>query len=94
MEEVVDQAAMDRRAFLEDKAKKWAQLNARKYSDKRKFGHVAAQKEDMPASHLRRVVKDHGDMSSRKYKQDKRVYLGALKYIPHAVLKLLENIPM
>ena len=29
----------------------------------------------------------------RKYRQDKRVYLGALKYVPHAVLKLLENMP-
>ena len=29
-----------------------------------------------------------------KYRQDKRVYLGALKYVPHAVLKLLENMPM
>jgi len=24
---------------------------------------------------------------------DNRVYLGALKYIPHAVYKLLENMP-
>ena len=33
-------------------------------------------------------------MSSTKYRNDKRIYLGALKYIPHAVLKLLENMPM
>lgn len=33
-------------------------------------------------------------MTSRKYRHDKRVYLGALKYMPHAVLKLLENMPM
>lgn len=33
-------------------------------------------------------------LSLRKYRQDKRVYLGALKYVPHAVLKLLENMPM
>ena len=39
-------------------------------------------------------VQDHGDMSSRKFRHDKRVYLGALKYIPHAVYKLLENMPM
>ena len=32
-------------------------------------------------------------MSSRKYRQDKRVYLGALKFVPHAVYKLLENMP-
>ena len=31
---------------------------------------------------------------TRKYRHDKRVYLGALKYVPHAVLKLLENMPM
>jgi len=32
-------------------------------------------------------------MSSKKFRHDKRVYLGALKYIPHAVYKLLENMP-
>lgn len=48
----------------------------------------------MPPEHIRKVIRDHGDMSSRKYRYDKRVYLGALKYIPHAVLKLLENMPM
>lgn len=32
-------------------------------------------------------------MSSRKFRHDKRVYLGALKFVPHAVFKLLENMP-
>lgn len=40
------------------------------------------------------LSRDHGDMSSKKYRHDKRVYLGALKFIPHAVYKLLENMPM
>ena len=48
----------------------------------------------MPAEHVRKIIKDHGDMSSRKYRHDKRVYLGALKFVPHAVYKLLENMPM
>ena len=43
---------------------------------------------------MRKILKDHGDMSSRKFRSDKRVYLGALKFIPHAVYKLLENMPM
>ncbi|PYH90055.1 PROCN-domain-containing protein [Aspergillus ellipticus CBS 707.79] len=34
--------------------------------------------------HLRKIVRDIGDRS----------YLGALKFMPHAVLKLLENMPM
>lgn len=33
-------------------------------------------------------------MSTRKFQKDKRIYLGALKYVPHAVLKFLENMPM
>jgi len=32
-------------------------------------------------------------MSNRKFRNNKRVHLGALKYVPHAVMKLLENIP-
>ena len=51
------------------------------------------EKEELPAEVLRKIIKDHGDMSSKKFKQDKTVYLGALKYIPHAIYKLLENLP-
>lgn len=73
---------------------KWHQLQTKRFADKRKFGFVDAQKEDMPPEHIRKIIRDHGDMTSRKYRHDKRVYLGALKYMPHAVLKLLENMPM
>lgn len=81
-------------AALEEKARKWQQLNTKRYGEKRKFGYVASQKEDMPPEHVRKIIKDHGDMSSRKFRHDKRVYLGALKFVPHAVYKLLENMPM
>ncbi|ODM89165.1 Pre-mRNA-processing-splicing factor 8, partial [Orchesella cincta] len=78
----------------QEKALKWQQLQTKRYADKRKFGFVDTQKEDMPPEHVRKIIRDHGDMSSRKYRHDKRVYLGALKYMPHAILKLLENMPM
>ncbi|XP_010063538.2 pre-mRNA-processing-splicing factor 8A [Eucalyptus grandis] len=81
-------------ARLEGKARKWMQLNSKRYGDKRKFGFVEPQKEDMPPEHVRKIIRDHGDMSSKKYRHDKRVYLGALKFVPHAVYKLLENMPM
>ncbi|OMP01351.1 JAB1/Mov34/MPN/PAD-1 [Corchorus olitorius] len=81
-------------AKLEEKARKWMRLNSKRYGDKRKFGFVETQKEDMPPEHVRKIIRDHGDMSSKKYRHDKRVYLGALKFIPHAVYKLLENMPM
>eukprot|EP00917_Polyrhabdina_sp_WS-2016_P008736 GHVP01019511.1.p1 GENE.GHVP01019511.1~~GHVP01019511.1.p1 ORF type:complete len:2341 (+),score=339.36 GHVP01019511.1:584-7606(+) len=79
---------------LDAKARKWQAMNAKRYTEKRKFGYVETEKPDMPPELVRKVIKDHGDMSSRKYRHDKRVYLGALKYVPHAVFKLLENIPM
>ena len=79
---------------IREKGQKWEQVQSKKYADKRKFGIVEAQKEDMPPEHVRKIIRDHGDMTNRKFRHDKRVYLGALKYMPHAVLKLLENMPM
>lgn len=79
---------------LAEKSQKWHQIQSKRFAEKRKFGFIDAQKEDMPPEHIRKIIRDHGDMTSRKYRHDKRVYLGALKYMPHAVLKLLENMPM
>ncbi|CAG8663527.1 28146_t:CDS:10 [Gigaspora margarita] len=79
---------------LEEKARKWQQMQSKRYGEKRKFGFIEHEKVDMPPEHIRKIIKDHGDMSSKKYRHDKRIYLGALKYVPHAVLKLLENMPM
>ena len=48
----------------------------KRYSEKRKFAFVEPQKDDMPPEHVRKIIRDHGDMTSRKYHHDKRVYLG------------------
>jgi len=48
--------------------------------------------QDLPPEHVRKIIKDHGDMSNRKFRNDKRVHLGAFKYVPYAVMKSLENI--
>lgn len=79
---------------MSKKSKKWRQHQTKRFAPKRRLGFVDSQKEEMPPEHIRKILKDHGDMSSKKFKHDKRVYLGALKYIPHAILKLLENMPM
>jgi hypothetical protein len=75
-------------------AKKWAELSKQKWSAKKKHGYSDTQKEELAPEIVRKIVKDHGDMTSRKFRHDKRVYLGALKFAPHAVYKLLENMPM
>jgi hypothetical protein len=93
---------------LSSKSSRWQKLQSKKYDDQRRFvasstsssigsaGNISSStaKSDMPPEHLRRIIRDHGSMDSKKYKADKRSYLGALKYLPHAIYKLLENIPM
>ncbi|KAK3374853.1 pre-mRNA processing splicing factor 8 [Podospora didyma] len=69
-------------------------MQRNRFGEKRKGGFVETQKADMPPEHLRKVIKDIGDVSQKKYTSDKRSYLGALKFMPHAVMKLLENMPM
>ncbi|KNC53021.1 pre-mRNA-processing-splicing factor 8 [Thecamonas trahens ATCC 50062] len=73
--------------------KKWRALNKKRYADKRKFSYQAPEKAPFPPEHLRKVVRDHGDLSNKRYSREKRLFLGALKYLPHAVYKLLENMP-
>src|SRR5579859_147120 len=96
-----------RAARLAEKTRKWHQgrhhsfpnsanvlVQNNRFGEKRKHGFVEAEKAEMPREHLAKIMTDHGDMSSKKFRHDKRAYLGALKYMPHAVMKLLENMPM
>lgn len=50
-------AAADAEARLEEKARKWMQLNTKRYGEKRKFGFVETQKEDMPPEHVRKIIR-------------------------------------
>ncbi|KXL45341.1 hypothetical protein M433DRAFT_154543 [Acidomyces richmondensis BFW] len=81
-------------AKLQDKKQKWIRQQRQRFAEKRRGGFVETQKAEMPPEHLRKIVKDIGDVSQKKFSSDKRSYLGALKFMPHAVLKLLENMPM
>ena len=79
---------------IDEKAQLWSKLNSKRFA-KNKGGQQGGEiKHEFPPEHVRKIIRDHGDMSSKKFRYDKRVYLGALKYIPHAIYKLLENMPM
>ncbi|KAG9389487.1 PROCN (NUC071) domain [Carpediemonas membranifera] len=47
----------------------------------------------MPPEHLRQIMRMRGDLSSKKYASERELHLGALRFLPHAVLKLFENMP-
>ncbi|KAF2197078.1 pre-mRNA processing splicing factor 8 [Delitschia confertaspora ATCC 74209] len=87
-------AANPQVAKFQNKKKEWLRQQRQRFGEKRKTGYIETQKVDMPPEHLRKIVKDIGDVSQKKFSSDKRSYLGALKFMPHAVLKLLENMPM
>lgn len=76
------------------KKRDWLRQQRQRFGERRKAGFVETQKADMPPEHLRKIFRDIGDVSQKKFTSDKRSYLGALKFMPHAVLKLLENMPM
>ena len=61
------------------RARKWQQKRVKKFHQSEKGTIVSMQTIEMPVEHLRKIVRDHGDMSSRKFRNDKRIYLGALK---------------
>ncbi|KAK4999230.1 pre-mRNA-splicing factor 8, partial [Cryomyces antarcticus] len=71
-------------AKFAQKKKEWLRLQRQRFGEKRKGGFVETQKADMPPEHLRKIVKDIGDVSQKKFSSDKRSYLGALKFMPHA----------
>ncbi|KAJ5294418.1 hypothetical protein PENANT_c006G00030 [Penicillium antarcticum] len=81
-------------AKFAQKKNEWLRTQRNRFGEKRKGGFVETQKADMPPEHLRKIVRDIGDVSQKKFTNEKRSYLGALKFMPHAVLKLLENMPM
>ncbi|KAJ5232232.1 hypothetical protein N7468_005188 [Penicillium chermesinum] len=81
-------------AKFAQKKHEWLRSQRNRFGEKRKAGFVETQKADMPPEHLRKIVKDIGDVSQKKFSTEKRSYLGSLKFMPHAVFKLLENMPM
>ncbi|ODV81188.1 PROCN-domain-containing protein [Suhomyces tanzawaensis NRRL Y-17324] len=81
--------------ILDSRKRKWLQLQKNRFNTikSKKKGMVIPVKPDMPPEHLRKIIIDHGDLSSKNIASDKRSHLGSLKYMPHAILKLLENMP-
>ena len=94
------QALSQLSSTTEEKAKAWLKFNKRRFKNIQSAAAGSGlsknknQNKIEPPEVLREIIKEHGDMSNRRFRKDKRVYLGALKYIPHAIMKLLENMPM
>ena len=82
-DEIQKQIELEQQQQLDEaliiRARKWQQKRVKKVHQSEKGTIVSMQTIEMPVEHLRKIVRDHGDMSSRKFRNDKRIYLGALK---------------
>ena len=83
--EIEQQIALEEQEQLDEliiaRARKWQQKRVKKFKQEVKGSLINLKTVEMPVEHLRKIVKDHGDMSSRKFRNDKRFYLNALKYL-------------
>ncbi len=55
---------VDAATLLEQRASRWLRQNAQRYRERRKAGVAHAVKEKLPPEHLRKLIRDHGDLSS------------------------------
>lgn len=80
---------------MQERIAQWHRLRKKHFKlDKSKSTSKVGQLKELPPGHIRQIMAAHGNMSHDKFAGQKRLYIGALKYAPHAVLKLLENMPM
>ena len=49
---------------------------------------------ELPVEHSRKIMKDRSNMKDKKFLKEQTAYLQALKYMPQAIMKLWENMPM
>jgi pre-mRNA-processing factor 8 len=78
-------------AKFDQKKKEWLRVQKNRFGEKRKNGFVDTHKADMPPEHLRKIVRDIGDVSQKKFSADKRAYLGALKFMVSSPLVLVHG---
>jgi len=59
-------------AKFAQKKKEWLRNQRLRFGEKRKGGFVETQKADMPPEHLRKIVRDIGDVSQKKFTNSKQ----------------------
>lgn len=74
---------------------KWKQMQRMrfKHKDAKKKTKVTVQSSRQPPDRLRKAISDQQDLVSKSITYEKRSMIGALKYMPHAIYKLMENMP-
>lgn len=72
----------------------WRRMNTERYGFRAAYRAAVEEKDFMPPEFIRKVVKDNGDLGGKRFKSERKLCVGMLPYIPLALYKLLENMPM
>ncbi|KAH9601384.1 PRO8NT domain [Trypanosoma melophagium] len=80
--------------FKQHQIAEWRSLNTRRYGYRAAYHEAVDQEDDVPPEYLRKIVKDNGDLAGKRFNTERKLCVALLKYIPLALYKLLENMPM
>ncbi|EAN99773.1 PRP8 protein homologue, putative [Trypanosoma cruzi] len=72
----------------------WRRLNTERYGYRAAYHEAVTEKDDVPPEYLRKLMKDNGDLSGKSFGTERKLCVALLKYMPLALYKLLENMPM
>lgn len=72
----------------------WKRVNAQMFGVRKQFKAATTKKDPLPPEFIRRVLKEQGDLKGKKFREERRLLLGGMEYMPLAISKLLENMPM
>lgn len=75
-------------------AASWRAENSSEFSFRGTFHEAADERDIQPPEFIRKIVKEIGDLSGPRFKSERKLAVGLLQYIPLALYKLLENVPM
>ena len=78
-------------SYMEKKRKNCHAMLTAKFNKKQP---KQSQLYELPVEHARKIIKDRSDMKDKKFQGEQTAYLQALKYMPHALMKLWETMPM
>lgn len=72
----------------------WKKANVAAFGVRKEYREATRHKDPVPPEYLRRVLKEQGALKGKKYREERRLLLGGMEYMPLALAKLVETIPM
>ncbi|KAG8345580.1 PRO8NT PrP8 N terminal domain [Trypanosoma vivax] len=79
---------------MQRRVAEWRTLNTKRHGYRTVYSEAVGEKDEVPPEYLRKLVKDNGDLSGKRFNTERKLCVALLKYMPLALYKLLENMPM